>query len=103
MRINFSNPSNYSLRAKVFIRDRFTCNMCGWRPENPPKKYTGGYKVCGDGDNWLEVDHMIPVSKGGSNNIRNLQTLCAHCNRRKDNKLMLDDDHYLMKLIKGGK
>ena len=31
----------------------------------------------------LEVDHVIPKSKGGGDNIDNLQLLCGHCNRMK--------------------
>lgn len=35
----------------------------------------------------LEVDHIVPVSKGGLSTPENLQTLCWRCNRRKANKL----------------
>lgn len=35
----------------------------------------------------LEVDHIIPVSKGGLSVIENLQTLCWRCNRSKSNKI----------------
>ncbi|MBR5502670.1 MAG: HNH endonuclease, partial [Oscillospiraceae bacterium] len=36
----------------------------------------------------LEIDHIIPVSKGGVTEEGNLQTLCWKCNRAKSNKIM---------------
>jgi 5-methylcytosine-specific restriction endonuclease McrA len=38
--------------------------------------------VCGTLEN-LTVDHIIPRSKGGTNHIENLQTLCNDCNHKK--------------------
>ncbi len=35
----------------------------------------------------LEVDHIVPVSKGGMSTPNNLQTLCWRCNRTKSNKM----------------
>lgn len=41
---------------------------------------------CGSQEN-LEFDHIIPLSKGGSNTVRNIQLLCQKCNREKSNKI----------------
>lgn len=60
------------LRFEVFKRDSFSCQYCG---STPPKVI-------------LEVDHIIPVSKKGTNDFDNLITSCFDCNRGKsDNEL----------------
>ncbi len=59
-----------SLRYKILKRDRFTCQSCGARAP----------------DVELEVDHKIPVSKGGTDDELNLITKCKDCNRGKSNK-----------------
>jgi len=58
------------VRFEVFKRDRFTCKWCGKSPVV-------------DDDVVLEIDHAVPVSKGGDNNILNLVTSCFSCNRGK--------------------
>ncbi len=55
------------IRFEVFKRDGFKCVYCG---NTPPKVL-------------LEVDHVIPVSKGGTNQIDNLVCSCYDCNRGK--------------------
>lgn len=41
--------------------------------------------VCGTEDN-LTVDHIVPLSRGGTHTFDNLQTLCAHHNCVKGTK-----------------
>jgi 5-methylcytosine-specific restriction endonuclease McrA len=42
----------------------------------------GNYARFGSRGAW-EVDHRVPVSRGGSGNLRNLQPMCISCNRAK--------------------
>ena len=42
---------------------------------------------CGSTED-LEFDHIIPVSKGGSNTEKNVQLLCATCNREKRDRIV---------------
>jgi hypothetical protein len=35
----------------------------------------------------LQIDHILPVSRGGTSDLVNLQILCKPCNKRKGNKL----------------
>lgn len=38
----------------------------------------------------IEVDHVIPLTRGGSHGVGNLQSLCKHHNRTKHNKLWVE-------------
>ena len=56
------------VRDEVWRRDGGTCQRCGSREK-------------------LEFDHIIPVSKGGSNTARNIELLCEKCNRAKSDHI----------------
>lgn len=74
---------NQLLRRDVFRRDHFRCVVCGFRPKRVPNasKYDGSTGVWG-----LEMDHIVPKSRGGEASHENLQTLCETCNRRKGDR-----------------
>lgn len=46
--------------------------------------------ICGSIEN-IEIDHIIPLSKWGTNDINNLQPLCRSCNGKKWNKILIDN------------
>ena len=61
------------LRFEIFKRDHFTCNYCGRTPK----------------DNViLHIDHIIPVARGGGNELMNLVTACSECNFGKSDRLI---------------
>nr|DAS66081.1 MAG TPA: HNHc [Caudoviricetes sp.] len=62
------------LRQHIKERDGFTCKKCGASLQKEPNLL-------------LEIDHIIPVSKGGLTTEDNLQTLCWRCNRSKGAKI----------------
>lgn len=66
---------NDDIRYNVLKRDNFTCQKCGITSKDGAK---------------LEVDHIIPLSKGGKTVMSNLQTLCDRCNSGKSDKTKED-------------
>jgi len=58
-----------SVRIEVWRRDGGKCARCGSREK-------------------LEYDHIVPISKGGSNTARNIELLCEKCNRSKSNNVV---------------
>lgn len=63
-----------SVRNLIKARDQYTCLSCGISLAVEPHLL-------------LEVDHIIPVSKGGLSVPQNLQTPCWKCNRSKGAKI----------------
>ncbi len=54
--------------------------------ENLKAQYNYSCPVCKRNDIELTRDHIIPISRGGSNNIENIQPLCRPCNSTKHTK-----------------
>lgn len=65
-----TDPVPDSLRFQVLKESGGRCALCGITKNDSP----------------IDVDHIIPRSRGGKNDITNLQALCAKCNRTKRDK-----------------
>lgn len=70
-KIKQRDPIPSALRHEVFKRDGYKCKECG----KTNKETT------------LHADHIIPVSKGGTDELDNFQTLCEECNTAKKDKI----------------
>ena len=63
-----------SVRMKVLVRDGHRCTYCGAKAAEAP----------------LHIDHVIPVCRGGTNEIENLVAACSACNIGKGGKMLLE-------------
>jgi 5-methylcytosine-specific restriction enzyme A len=61
------------VRQYVLERDRFQCQSCGKAAQETP----------------LHIDHIIPLAKGGANDMSNMHTLCQSCNLSKGDRIDL--------------
>ncbi|MBE5936886.1 MAG: HNH endonuclease [Lachnospiraceae bacterium] len=68
---------------KSTITGKYRCSHCG-------KKYRKKY---------IDIDHIVPRSRGGTNELANLQALCRYCNRSKGNN-MNDTEYDIMSIQK---
>jgi hypothetical protein len=69
---NKSHQLKPSLRKSVMERDAYRCRHC-------------------DSHIDLSVDHIYPKSKGGTDDLDNLQTLCRPCNSKKGVKVVSNE------------
>ena len=70
-----------SIQEKVRQRANYLCEYCHACEQWQYVRFT--------------IDHVIPLSEGGSNDLDNLALACFHCNRRKGNKLTAVDPESL--------
>lgn len=66
--MNWIRPAK---RLAIYLRDGLACAWCGDSVENGAK---------------LTLDHLVPYSKGGSHDAKNLVTSCARCNSARGNR-----------------
>lgn len=66
-RVHYKSAEFAKNRQHRFERARGRCEMCGTQLQVAE---------------W-QCDHLVPLSKGGTNDITNLRVLCKPCHRRK--------------------
>lgn len=59
-----SYPENWNeLKNQILKRDGYRCGNCGSMTD-------------------LHVHHIVPLSKGGTNQLSNLRTICKECHKK---------------------
>ena len=81
-------------RDELIERDGIDCAHCGIKT-----------RIKGDRnqDEFFNMDHIIPLSRGGADAIYNAQVLCRKCNTKKADKITSKDAARAMALLPSGK
>lgn len=64
----YCSPGWKAARREVLLRDNYQCQTCG-------AVVTGRQ---------AHVDHIVPKSNGGSDEVGNLRTLCVSCHSKRE-------------------
>ena len=62
---------------RIKKRYNYQCSICRKREPFIDQKITR-----------LTIDHILPLSRGGGNELKNIQPLCHRCNAKKGNKIL---------------
>ena len=71
------------LKRGVFFRDQGTCQSCH-------KDLSGLVRVCND----VQLDHIVPLARGGTNDPSNFQLMCEECNKAKGGRAGFTSERY---------
>ena len=72
-----------SIRKELYLRCGGRCPICGKQLQIKNSNIL---------DTYMTIDHIIPKSKNGTNNIENLRPMCRDCNMQKADKDITKND-----------
>jgi len=80
---NIRRPISYNTKHNIYMNQKGLCSYCG------------DYYI----ESEMTIDHIVPLSKGGTNDESNLQCTCNNCNQLKGNKFHDDFLNQITKII----
>ena len=81
-------------RKNIFERDNYTCQYCGVSPPNEKRAIKWIEK------NQLNLDHVVPRSRGGKTTWSNIVCACFKCNSKKGDRLVSELGWKMIKIPK---
>ena len=70
----------------LFKRDKGVCKICGGLCDWSDIQNDNGVIIAGN--NYPSIDHIVPISKGGSHTWNNVQLAHKYCNSIKSDKTL---------------
>ena len=81
-RLRLKSCQKRPLRRSLMAAQEYKCYYCACYVHEPP----AGHSVSYQHPQMATLDHIVPVSKGGTNQPRNFVVACYECNaKRRDN------------------
>jgi len=89
-RLTLNGKADYSISLKkLYQRDKGICHICGEKCN--PKDYIEKNSVFIAGERYPSIDHVYPISKGGTHTWDNVKLAHRGCNAVKNDKIIFEE------------
>ena len=96
----FKRRANYENRHRVKVSRPYSCNDVIKKLGNKPRCYLTGKIINLNKTDSYNLDHIIPVSRGGTNELDNLEITCVEANAAKGNLTLKEFYSLCVKVLK---